>query len=509
MRLTWRGVTLEFQVLMFGLSIAPWIFSKVMKVAVSFFRSGCERETCQHTEEENCLFHVSGGEGIRMSSYLDDWLMMEKRKRAEKVLEELILPQTELLGMTWGVKLDWAPSTRKEFRGFLWDSEKLTFCITERMQRKLMNKSSHIMRQERVKRGTLASFAGTLQSQKEVFQPTRVILWSCYEDIGYDLTPAQMIYKWKWEEMIPVSERTRKALEWFRKEVENWKERSLRIQETTRNLIVDASHLGWGAKLEGEEAGGPWGEDVPRGLGAQPFREMMAIKLALLSFQKELQGRRVVLISDCSGVVYSLKNLKRTEFGEKALEILEMCLRWKIRIDEVCWIDTAEMVKVGVDGISRMSDSNDWILDQQMFERVALFFGRPTCDRFASWTNHKAAKFNTWLRQPHSDGVNAFAQDWTRDLNYACPPLALVGRVLELIWEQNAEAIVILPDWRGTWWWPKLSQRTKKKNFLWLGYGREIFREGPSGIVAPWKNSGWSFWAVKLEKKERLEKKRR
>ena len=73
-----------------------------------------------------------------------------------------------------------------------------------------------------------------------------------------------------------------------------------------QTLFSDASHYGWGAHLGDSLALGVWSPEKRR------FHinhlEMVAVFLALQSFQQELSGSVVSLMSDNSTVVAYLRN---------------------------------------------------------------------------------------------------------------------------------------------------------------------------------------------------------
>jgi hypothetical protein len=83
-----------------------------------------------------------------------------------------------------------------------------------------------------------------------------------------------------------------------------------------------------------------------------------------------------------------------------------------------------------------------------------------------------------------SENANALAQDWSRDeLSYACPPMAMVGRVLSLVAQQRTRAVIVLPEWPHQSWWPSLQAMAVK--WCPLGEASETFDEGP------WKPSNF------------------
>jgi hypothetical protein len=58
-----------------------------------------------------------------------------------------------------------------------------------------------------------------------------------------------------------------------------------------------------------------------------------------------------------------------------------------------------------------------------------------------------------------SAGVDALTADWSAlGKVFAFPPVALVGKVLQMVKEQGARVLLIVPEWPGQWWWPVLRE---------------------------------------------------
>jgi hypothetical protein len=167
-------------------------------------------------------------------------------------------------------------------------------------------------------------------------------------------------------------------------------------------------------------------------------------------------------------------------------------------IADVCWIPTE--LNIVPDWLSRYQDVNDWTLRDEHWRRVQATFPGLTVDRFSSGPeNSKLPRFNTRWATPFTsvEESNALAQNWKGTFSYACPPLAMVGRVLQHVKEQKARAVVIVPVWPQKEWFPLLKMMTIRT--LHLGRGLDVFQVGPSGQCAPAKNPRWEFQAVEVD----------
>jgi hypothetical protein len=84
------------------------------------------------------------------------------------------------------------------------------------------------------------------------------------------------------------------------------------------------------------------------------------------------------------------------------------------------------------------------------------------------------------------------------DKELCLPPLALIGRVIELIRSQRACSVLVVPVWVGQMWWPVLRRLAPDpEDWLPLGPGQMIFTLGRSGQGAPLRHN-WQFVAVRL-----------
>jgi hypothetical protein len=112
---------------------------------------------------------------------------------------------------------------------------------------------------------------------------------------------------------------------------------------------------------------------------------------------------------------------------------------------------------VEADQASRMfNDATEWSVNDEIFGRICEIFGSPDIDLFASRLNKKVTRFYSWIPDPDSVGVDAFAYSWRDDLGYAFPPFALIGRVLQKIVQDRAKVILVAPYWPTKSWFTAL-----------------------------------------------------
>ena len=90
------------------------------------------------------------------------------------------------------------------------------------------------------------------------------------------------------------------------------------------------------------------------------------------------------------------------------------------------------------------------------FQFIAHHFGPFTIDRFADNNNSKLKRFNSKFYCPGTENVNAFTEDWSKDNNWLCPPIALVGSTIKHLKLCKASGTLLVPVWRSAYFWPIL-----------------------------------------------------
>ena len=187
------------------------------------------------------------------------------------------------------------------------------------------------------------------------------------------------------------------------------------------------------------------------------LREMTATLLSLKSFCSHLQGKAVLGHTDnLSNMANILKGggtsipLTRT-----AKEVWQFCEQHHIQLG-MTYVQGLQNTRA--DALSRVRrDHSDWMLNPQLFALLAHWWGQPQVDLFATRNNCQVPHYFSRFPDPGSAGVDAFEQRWgTYRLAYANPPFQIVGAVLRKVLEEQADLVIVLPEWRTAAWWPNL-----------------------------------------------------
>lgn len=273
-----------------------------------------------------------------------------------------------------------------------------------------------------------------------------------------------------------------------------------RIWRPSRIIIVssDASNDGWGGDCLGQKAAGQFTREEA-GWHIM-FKEMLGMVLTLQSFSGMLRGKRLLLRNDNMTVVAYLQNgggtwrdlnLMVKEIFRYVMEDLES------EVVGVEWIK-GNTDNILADALSREVDLDDWMISQAWFNKLQQRWAC-TVDRFADDLNKRLPRFNSRFWCPGAEAVDAFRQDWVGELNWLCPPLGILHRVVRQVVEQGAVGVLVVPRWEAQPWWPMLKGIIVEG--VQLGPAEDVFVKGLSGCMEPAKSRTWEFWAVLVDGK--------
>jgi hypothetical protein len=266
-----RGRYYACTILMFGLSLAPVVFHKIMKEVVKFMRVL----------------------GIKVITYIDDFLWAEDARRAN-LLVSFVKAFLVLLGWELSAKTNWTPAMITKFLGYIIDSEKFQFGVPqEKLSR--VSKIVEMMREtlsrgEAIEKHDLQVLAGTLISFRLAIPSVRLWTRGLYAAIegnqAKELLEEDLLY---WSSQLkanPVA--------------------PIRLDPSTVKLFSDASVVGWGGYCKGERASGLLPADA---IGqSSTLRELMALWLCLSAFQVSLKGLNVECCMDSTAACRVMSN---------------------------------------------------------------------------------------------------------------------------------------------------------------------------------------------------------
>ena len=266
----------------------------------------------------------------------------------------------------------------------------------------------------------------------------------------------------QWDSPCPLSPGALTELRWWAKQVKSLGGRPIRPPPVDVFVRTDASALGWGAAVMDSRVRAFRGIRLSGRLPAHLREaisnetELFAVHRALLamSAKSSLRALHVRVQSDNSTAVYYInRGAGRAERMTRAATALWRDLeRWGVTL-------SAEYLpgelNVEADALSRRPlAQDDWVLRWAAFMRLKRQFGTMTVDAFAEDFNRKLRRFASQTPHPKSVGASGLLLDFREERAYCFPPPRLIPRLLAVLLQQRASAVVVVPHRPGAAWWP-------------------------------------------------------
>ena len=213
-----------FRALPFGLSLSPWIFTRVMDEVLSLARTRMES---------------------MVAAYLDDFLVKNQQKHRLETDRDLLLRLLSYLGfMVSTEKSDLQPKQRFEHLGMRFDTVEYTVGLSEKRIVKIKEAITKISTKRLLSRREVTQILGLCQAAADLlplgWMRLRPLQWATADWFEH-------LHDWD----VPVQPRAvfLQALECWRNE--SWLRQTVPIRPPTPefSLCTDASQHGWGAHL--------------------------------------------------------------------------------------------------------------------------------------------------------------------------------------------------------------------------------------------------------------------
>lgn len=415
-----------FTVLPFGLNCAGFLFTKVVRVLVKYWRS----------------------KSYPIIVYLDDGWCCSSLAECTK-LSSLIRKDLKNAGFVVNEeKSIWKPVPKLEWLGFIWDLQIGSIEIPSRRLDKLkFNVDSILSSSQPVTARKLASVIGQIISMSFALGNVCQILT---RNLHLPILDRNC-----WDGYLHLDQGSIDELKFWSEKYALLPFRSLSpIHRCVERIVfTDASDFAAaGVLLQSQNQIVRVMFDENEKKQSSTYRELKAVEFTLKSFNSQLRSRFVKLYTDNQNVVriINVGSMKR-ELQEIALSIFQMCLSFSIFLD-VSWVP--RNLNVEADAYSKIFDFDDWSVHAEIFNLFNKKWGPYTCDRFADSKNFKVSKFNSQFWTPGSSGVDAFAFDWSEDNNWLVPPIHYVPNVINHMLHYKCLGTLIVPQWKSALFWP-------------------------------------------------------
>lgn len=425
-----------FNCLPFGLSSAPYVFTKLMKPVVEYLRS----------------------RGYKCVIYLDDLLFIAKTegkcREIVNTAKELLLSLGFLLSEK---KCQLDPKNVCIFLGFIIDSAEYSVYLTGGKREKILNLVTEFLQKKSCKIREAAQLIGTLISAC----PGARYGWLYTRYLERQKYLALKKSGGSFSKNMPITREMKLDLTWWKSNILTTKN-PIRKSSYELEIFSDASLSGWGVVCREEKVNGWWShEECTEHIN---ILELKAVLYGLKCFAKDLRDVNILLrIDNTTAIAYvnkmgGIQNEKLLNLGR---EIWSWCEERNIWIF-ASYINTRE--NTVADHESRVSfKETEWELSPHIFEVVQEKFGPFDVDLFASKANAKCKRYCSWKRDPDSSAVDAFTIPWNNFYFYAFPPFSIILRVLHKIRNDKAEGTLIVPWWPTQSWFPLLIELAASK----------------------------------------------
>ena len=458
-RFAWEGRTYEFDVLPFGVSIAPWVFWKILRPWAASLRA----------------------KGVRLTVYLDDILIMGRSPEECARHTQMVADSLQALGFCLNVgKSVLDPTQRIKFLGVEVDTVEMTFSLPDEKIRTIARSCRRLANYAEAGRSqSLRSLSRTLG---QITAAGEALLAHRRRSVELERARAQALRKGvRWDEPCPLSAGAVSELRWWSANLRRCPGRPIRLPTPSIVLTTDASAMGWGcivtscsfdSSLVGRSFGGRLPDDLTQRVSNET--ELYAIEQSVRTMARmtSLRGRHVRIRTDNTAAMFYVNRGggRSLALSKRARPLWDTCARRGVAL-------SAEHLpgedNLGADAISRRKYSPaDWRLKTRTFRALMKKFRyAPTIDAFAEPANTQLRRFASRYPVPGSLGLGGLELDYAKERAFCFPPPRLVGQLLTTLTTQRAKALLVVPSTRGAHWWPLLEQGAVRKYVFKARYG--------------------------------------
>ena len=228
-----EGKIFHFNCLPFGLSSAPWVFTKTLKPAMALLR----------------------GMGLRLVVYIDDILVLADTPVA---LREHVLALWYLLENLGFIlsqkKCQLAPTQTIEFLGFIVNSRMMELKLPAEKSKKIRLEARKLLEAPQIQARDLSRLIGKMSAAMRGIPPAPLF----YRTLQAELAQALAHHDQDYNASLVLTREAKEELQWWIDHLLQWNGKALISPKPTVTITTDASLTGWGATCQESRTGGPW-----------------------------------------------------------------------------------------------------------------------------------------------------------------------------------------------------------------------------------------------------------
>lgn len=432
LRFAFQGVVYEYTVLPFGLSLSPRVFVRCTEAAVAPLRK----------------------QGLRLATYIDDWLLAAQTPHQLQVHVELLLSHLAALGFTvnWD-KSALVPSQCIDFIGLHLDS------VTSRAQLSAERVKALSACLATFRRGALLYYRtclrllGLMASALVVIPLGRLHMRPFQRWVAaLRLNPSRHGHR-----RILVTAECVRALRHWRHKAFLTVGVAMGTITARKVITTDASLWGWGATYEGRTVSGKWSSQMQ--LRHINYLELQAVSLALKHFLPLIRGQHVLVRTDNTTVVAYVNKQGGLRSHQLHMLAHRLIIWASSHLLSLRATHVPGLLNRGADLLSRGSPRyKDWKLHSGTVAQIWEEYGKAEVDLFASREDAQCHLYYSLTDLSAPLGVDALAHEWPRALLYAFPPLELITATLSRVRERRHSLILVAPYWPAMHWMAEIFQ---------------------------------------------------
>lgn len=426
LRFKFQNVIYEFTCLPFGLSTAPYVFTKIMKPVMFYLRS----------------------QGLMSVIYLDDILCFgDSYIKCRKNVEITVQLLKNLGFIINEEKSCLQPKQKCKFLGFLLDSTLFSISLPETKIETIYKIIQKKLKSTHCKIIDFAKLLGLLIAAC----PAVEYGWLYTKILERHKTIALLNNFGNYNATLALNNKVIQDLQWWTSHLHS----HCKIKEFNFKLEIfsDSSLTGWGLVCNGLKSHGYWTDQDK--LFHINYLELLAAFIGLKTFASDLSNCEILLrIDNTTAIAYVNKmgGTKYPHLNSLARELWQWCENRGIWV-YASYISSNE--NAIADKESRRSHSEiEWELSDIAYRTIVKKLGSPEVDLFASRANAKCQNYVSWYPDPDALSIDAFTLKWDATFFYAFPPFALLSRSLQKIKREGGRGIVVVPWWPSQPWYP-------------------------------------------------------
>lgn len=482
------GRCFQFDVLPFGLNVAPWVFTQVLRPAISLLRR----------------------RGVRVLAYLDDLLFLASSPQQCVEQAQMAVDLFSDLGFRFHERKSvLVPSQRLRFLGFEVDSVGLSLSMPQdklrrlaRECRSMANWMEHADSPPTIR--ALSRLLGRLTASSDAVLVHRL------RSVALERARARALRATgsDWDSPCPLPPAALQELRWWAANLRRVQGRLVRLPAPSLLVRTDASALGWGAvvvsssafpHLVGQRLSGRLPIHLREAISNETELYGITQAVRTLARMVPLRGHHLRVQTDNTAALFYVNKGggRSLALSSLARPLWLACLRAKLFLSAE---HLPGKINEVADALSRRRLSEaDWTLTRGAACLLWRRLGTPTVDAFADPASAQLPRFASRYPVPGAMGLSGLELDFRREFAHCFPPPRLIPLLLQRLLDQGARALVVVP-WRPhAPWWPLLVRHLHRPILLTSAIQPYLLRaphfRQPRLLAGVFSSS---FWADRL-----------